>query len=44
MIFLDGILSLIIKASMTAIIGCVAYIYVKTIKNPDYKVNLFFWT
>jgi len=44
MIFLDGILSLFIKACMAAIIGCVAYVYVKTIQNPNYKVNLFFWT
>lgn len=44
MYYLDGILSIFIKACMAAIIGCVAYVYVKTIKNPDYKVhtNLFF--
>ena len=39
----ERILGLIIQASIATILGCIAYVYVKTIKNPTYTNRVAFW-
>lgn len=39
---LSALLDLVIKTAIATIVGCVAYVYVRTIKDPDYRVNFTF--
>ena len=46
--YLEAILSLIIKAAMAIIIGCVAYVWVKSVKGDNWSMqnvwtSLHFW-